>query len=319
MALKKKAELFEIHQPVVEMVPLKLLEINPENPKKAMSKDRLKGLNRSLTEFGLRDMIKVAPHPEIEGAYLILDGNTRIEELRKRTGTDSNVKIPCLVHSDLTSPEKIREFVITFDRNVKAYDETLVLGQLKELVEAGENIDLLADLANLPDIQHYLDNLDGADMSTSSLALSMIIEQDSILISGPKSDIDGIKAQLKTIKGKLAQSDRASRLLKSVEGFNWDSDESFLFILLALTAHLSNATNRLVLPCVSFEEKTAIIKALTVVMDREGLSGDFALARAIEIISAENAKQDEVGATPASPIESRGPEKNAKNRKKIAG
>ena len=71
---KKQLAPVVIHQAAVEMVPMNLLFLNPNNPKKTMSKNRLKGLNRSLTEFGLRDMIKVAPHPEVEGAYLVLVG-----------------------------------------------------------------------------------------------------------------------------------------------------------------------------------------------------------------------------------------------------
>ena len=186
---KTKSEMFAITPPVVDMIPQNLLELNPDNPKKPMSKDRLKGLNRSLTEFGLRDMIKVAPHPEIKGAYLILDGNTRIEELRKRTS--GNVKIPCLVHSDLTTREKIKEFVLTFDRNVKAYDEDMVLAQLKSLIDAGEDMSMLAELTNLPNLDKYLYGMGVSteDEMIGSLDHSALFEQDTILITGAKSDI----------------------------------------------------------------------------------------------------------------------------------
>jgi hypothetical protein len=238
MAKKKDLEPVEILQPVVEMIPLSLLELNPDNPKKPMSKDRLKGLNRSLSEFGLRDMIKVAPHPEIEGAYLVLDGNTRIEELRKRVSDD--VKIPCLVHADLTTREKITEFVLTFDRNVKAYDEMAVMGQLKDLADMGEDIGMLAELVNLPDLRKYLTLMDLPDLGEDigkTPDLASVIEQDSLVVSGPKIDIDGIRETLKRIKGKMRRHKRVEKALQEAGKFNW-SDEGVLFVLLDIVARL---------------------------------------------------------------------------------
>jgi ParB family chromosome partitioning protein len=240
MAKKKKLEPeppIEIHQPIVEMIPINLLELNPDNPKKPMSKDRLKGLNRSLTEFGLRDMIKVAPHPEIEGSYLVLDGNTRIEELRKRT--DENIKIPCLVHADLTTREKIAEFVLTFDRNVKAYDEMAVFGQLRDLVEAGEDTGMLSELVNLPDLQKYIEiiNMPIDETLTRGSDLASIIQQDSIIISGPKIDIDAIRRTLKGIKGKMRQHQRVEKAIQEAEELDW-SDEKILFVVLDILARL---------------------------------------------------------------------------------
>jgi hypothetical protein len=281
MARQKQRDPVTIHQPAVEMIPLNLLELNPANPKKPMSKDRLKGLNRSLTEFGLRDVVKIAPHPEIEGSYLILDGNTRIEELRKRT--DENVKIPCLVHADLTSREKITEFVLTFDRNVKAYDEMAVIGQLKELVDSGEDLNMLAELVNLPDLQQYIDNIQpfGDGDPLNGFDPDSLLEQDSIVVSGHTADIDGIRATLKNIKGKMNQSERIGKLLRHVEGFDWDNDDSLLFVVLAIAAHLSNNANKLLIPCASFDQKKAILARLAETIERENLEGPFALGTAL--------------------------------------
>jgi mannitol/fructose-specific phosphotransferase system IIA component (Ntr-type) len=291
MAKKKKVEPVEIHQPVVEMVPLNLLELNPENPKKPMTKDKLKGLNSSLTEFGLRDMIKVAPHPEIEGAYLVLDGNTRIEELRKRT--DENVEIPCLVHTDLTTREKVMEFVLTFDRNTKDYDSMAVLEQLKELVDSGENIKMLAELTNIPDLQKYIDDMDASDpeMQPESIDTSLFVEQDSILISGPKSDIDGIKTLLRGIKGKMERNEQVSKALQNIKEFDWSgddgSDETLLFIVLAIAAHLMNSANKIIIPCVSFDQKMMMLGKAKELIEQEHLEGGFALGRAFELMLAD--------------------------------
>jgi hypothetical protein len=285
MATKKKAELFEIHQPVVEMVPLNLLELNPENPKTPMTKNRLRGLNRSLTEFGLRDMIKVCPHPEIEGAYLILDGNTRIEELRKRT--DENVKIPCLIHADLTSREKIMEFVLTFDRNVKSYDEIAMLRQLKELADSGEDLAMLSEVANLPDLQKFLDDMGDPpehNAPSDEIPLNLLVEQDSLLISGPKPDIDGIRALLRTIRGRMEKHERIRRILQNVDGFDWSEDEGLLFIILAVVAHLTNSANKIIIPCVNLDQKLMMLEKLDGLIEQENLEGPFALGRAFESI-----------------------------------
>jgi hypothetical protein len=289
MAKKKQSAPVEIRPPVVEMIPMNLLELNPDNPKKPMSKDRLRGLNRSLTEFGLRDMIKVAPHPEIEGAYLVLDGNTRIEELRKRA--DEGVKIPCLVHSDLTTREKITEFVLTFDRNVKAYDETAVMAQLKGLVDAGEDVEMLAELVNLPDLQKYIDGMLGPENESllENLISTSLVEQDIITISGPKSDIDGIMGLLKTINVKMEQSARVRLIMESVDEFDWrddgNDDEALLFILLAVAAHLRNTADKIIIPCSSFVQKEKILKRLAGIIERKNLTGPSALGDAAESVA----------------------------------
>ena len=75
----KPAEFIHIHEDVqVEIIPLNRIQLNPNNPKKPMSKDRKKGLNRSLTEFGFKGVVLVAPHPDEPDDYVVLDGNTRM-------------------------------------------------------------------------------------------------------------------------------------------------------------------------------------------------------------------------------------------------
>jgi hypothetical protein len=286
MAKKKKPEPIEIHQPVVEMIPMNLLELNPENPKKPMTKDKLKGLNRSLSEFGLRDMLKVAPHPEIEGAYLVLDGNTRVEELRRRTS--ENIHVPCLVHADLTTREKIMEFVLTFDRNVKDYDSMAVLEQLKELVDSGESIKMLAELTNLPDLEKYIDDMrdNEYEAQTADVNPGLFVEQDSMLVSGPKPDMDGIRTLLRNIRGKMALHEQVRKILQNVDGFDWDNedDDALPFIVLAVAAHLTNSANRILIPCVSFDQKMTMLGKLKEVIDREGIEGPFSLGNAFESI-----------------------------------
>ncbi|MDR2528338.1 MAG: ParB N-terminal domain-containing protein [Synergistaceae bacterium] len=231
---KKQLAPVVIHPAAVEMIPANLLFLNPDNPKKPMSKNRLKGLNRSLTEFGLRDMIKVAPHPEVPGAYLVLDGNTRLEALRSRA--EENVKIPCLVHADLTTYEKITAFVLTFDRNVKAYDEDAVFDQLRALVDAGEDVGTLAELVSLPNLQEYLDEVGRFDNS-NSFDPEFLFERDSLIISASKKEIDKIRALLRSVKGKTARHERVSLILKDI-----DSDDETLTLFLSVAARMKGVS-----------------------------------------------------------------------------
>jgi hypothetical protein len=272
----KPAEEIKIYEDIqVELIPIDLIQLNPYNPKKPMSKDRKKGLNRSLSEFGFKGVVLVAPYPDDDDEYIVLDGNTRIEELRRR-GIE---KVPCLVYRDIVTWEDIKKFTITYDRNVKAFDEDIVMAQLKELAGAGEDMNLLADLANIPNLDNLLVPVEG--IVTPVTDNIVFEEQDSLLLTGSKIVIDAIRELAKRIKGKLPLQDKIYKILSEGKAFDWEDDEALTFILLAL-AHRFGATNKLVIPCVSNDQKQVIIQKVQEFIDSEGIGGDFALSRAIE-------------------------------------
>jgi hypothetical protein len=262
----------------VEIIPTGMIRLNPYNPKKPMSKDRKKGLNRSLTEFGFKGVVLVAPHPEEPEEYIVLDGNTRIEELSRR-GVE---KVPCLVCRDIAEWRDIKKFTITYDRNVKAYDEDKVLSQLRDLAEGGEDINLLADLANIPNLDDLLVPM--AEMPSPVTDVGEPYEQDSMLLSGPKVTIDAIRDTAKRIKGRLPLQDKILKILLDAERIDWEEDEELILFLLLAIAHKSGSTNKLVIPCVSGDQKKVIVDKLQEFIGIEKIGGDFALSRALEYI-----------------------------------
>jgi hypothetical protein len=107
-------------------------------------------------------------------------------------------------------------------------------------------------------------------------------EYDSLLLSGPKVVIDAIRDTTKRIKGRLPLQDKLLKILQDSEQLDWEGDEDLIIFLLLAIAHKSNATNKLVIPCVSADQKKVIIEKALAFTEAEGIGGDFALSRAIE-------------------------------------
>jgi hypothetical protein len=67
-----------------ELVPLGLLDPCPWNPKSELDDDARQGLEQSLDTFGFVDDLKVWPSPWVEGRYIVLNGNQRLDVIRRR-------------------------------------------------------------------------------------------------------------------------------------------------------------------------------------------------------------------------------------------
>jgi hypothetical protein len=157
-------------------------------------------------------------------------------------------------------------------------------------VDSGEDIDMLAELVNLPDLQKYINEMNESDYEVAStdIDLSLLVEQDSMLISGPKSDMDGIKDLLKSIKGKMERYEKIHKIVQTVDGLDWFGDDgALLFIALAIAAHLTNSANKILIPCASFEQKMTMLGKLKDIIEHENLEGPFALGCACESILAD--------------------------------
>lgn len=277
MAKKNKNQEAKIIDPKVAMLSLDQIELNPENPKKPLSKDRKRGLNRSLDHFGFCGAILVAPHPTDSDKYIILDGNTRYEEMSKKGAS----RLPCIILDHIDTPAKIKEFVITYDRNTKAYNEDAVLGQLRSLISEGEDVDLLSDLANIPELDSIL--FDPTD-KTEGFVVESVEERDSLLITGTRDEIDGIRAALRTIRGKMDVSQKVKKMLSLAEEIDWDDDEEMLLVLLMALSHMADAPVNVTLSFQSPRQKTLVFDAVKRRADAEGYAGEFAVARALEDI-----------------------------------
>lgn len=263
--------------PNVKILPISEVHINPDNPKKPLSADRKKGLNTNLDKFGMCSPILVAPHPDLAGEYIILDGNTRYEEMVKR-GHD---KIPVQVLDHIRTKEEIMEFVITYDRNVKAYNEDMVEEQLRYLVEQGEDVGMLANLANIQNLEDLLTG-EIAAASASFVDTSSVDEQDSIIITGPKSAVDAIKAMVKKIKGKTDNAVKVQKILTELNSALPEDEDELLLLFLMAAAHMSGALTTAVIPFVSTQQKDVVYRRIKEFIEHEHLTGDFAVSRAIE-------------------------------------
>lgn len=60
-------------------IPLSLIDPAPWQPKEVISGIYRRGLNESLDYFGIRDRLKLCPHPKLKGRYILLDGHQRID------------------------------------------------------------------------------------------------------------------------------------------------------------------------------------------------------------------------------------------------
>ncbi len=149
-------------------LPLHAIEPFPGNPKTPISGKYRKGLAASLDLFGIRDQLKVWPHPTQPGRYYNLDGNQRYSVLVERAEADlglaavlaldpaehpdregrlaairseaSNREVECRVLAELTRDEA-RAFNASFDRNHAAYDEAKVADLHADLAERREELD----------------------------------------------------------------------------------------------------------------------------------------------------------------------------------
>lgn len=277
--------------PDVRLLPSDKVHTNPNNPKRPISKDRAKGLNRSMEEFGFCGAILVAPYPDKEGEYIILDGNTRAEELTKRNAQN----FPCIVVPNIYTWADIKKFAIAYDRNMKAYDENMVMEQLMELAREGEDTTLLSELANIPKLDEIIDaDYGNRAEEDAKLALEQLLEmsateQGTLILTGSLAEIDGIKHLLKSIKGKMKDAEKVQNLLALMDStFDFDNDEEFLLALLVTLTHYGGALDSpLVIPCVSADQKHVIMRKVKEFINHEGLQGDYTVSRALEYMLAD--------------------------------
>jgi len=212
----------------VKLLPVKSLRPNPENPKKPFDLRGFKGLMTSLEVFGFAGVCIVAPDPD--GAYTVLDGNTRYEELV----ANGVPEVPCVVMEELTTRAARRKFFNAYDRHKKLFDEEKVMEQLRELAEQGENARLLADLTGLASVN---DLYRQAESREGHEALKEVGgESGSLLIVGPAEEIAAIRGLLNHMRQKMTASRKVmATLTQAAMVWDWE-DEKLLGVLLATIA-----------------------------------------------------------------------------------
>ncbi len=212
----------------VKLLPVKSLRPNPENPKRPFDMRGFKGLMTSLEVFGFAGVCVVAPDPD--GAFTILDGNTRYEELV----ANGVPEVPCVVMEDLTTRAARRKFFNAYDRHKKLFDEEKVMEQLRELAEQGENARLLGDLTGVKVNELYAQLGEGREEHDALKEAGG--ESGSLLIVGPAEEIAAIRGLLNHMRQKMTASRKVmATLTQAAMVWDWE-DEKLLGVLLATIA-----------------------------------------------------------------------------------
>ncbi|OQB45010.1 MAG: hypothetical protein BWY01_01501 [Synergistetes bacterium ADurb.Bin155] len=216
--------------PDVRILPLEKLIPNASNPKKPLPKKHEKGLQASLETFGFVGVLLVSA-PDEAGNFAILDGNTRYDELVER-GID---QAPCLVADWIDTKEKRMEFVLAYDRHLKMFDPDMVMAQVKELIDAGEDRDLLEVLTAVEEAASIVtESVNSAIEDAEDEAEeeeSMADEgHDSIVIVGPARAIANTISALGGLAGRMQPLDRLQKAIVSAEMLDFDAPRMALVV-----------------------------------------------------------------------------------------
>lgn len=257
--------LVDVHKPV--LIDVSELVNNPDNDqlKKPMSAAARDALRASLGSFGMSALLNVAREPG--GTHLVLDGNTRVEDLR-----DWGVpRVWCIVHEDMAhdAPGHLarrEEFVLAFDAHRKKFDAKVVKERLESLVTLGRDrldLDKLlgrrerkkkdadADSSASPEAPSPTKPPETAHSSASGTddrvekvkaavdaAVSRGRASDSIILHGPKDEMDEIRSLLAELRGDAERCSTLLRLCKDAGTRIASDDETFLTALALAFARL---------------------------------------------------------------------------------
>lgn len=236
-----------VHTPV--LIPVNKLRQLDNNPKKQIGPRQFNGLRESLKEFGFSAVLNVAL--DGDGNYTIVDGNTRVEELLA-----AEVKeVSCIIHPDMAFDQadfmlRRRQFVLSFDRNRKVYDERRVVAELQELVNKGLDVKKLTTLSGVENLRRIVDE---SKMGTTTTAGQKVAEEldkatekipdmASLMLYGPVAEIDRIRSLVKHIKGRMTATKKVIVTLEQADSNLPIDDETFLACFLSAIARFENVT-----------------------------------------------------------------------------
>lgn len=228
-----------IHQ--VRPVPLASLRPNPDNPKQTLGARYRKGLQASLKKYGLADVLVVADN--LDGTFVILNGNTRYEELLEAEGV---ADVPCIVMDDMagepSNPEvaaKRKLFAVSFDRHRKLFNEDMVVDQLKSLYEASHAS--LKELQELSGVERLSQVMEAAQTRQRKKQQEVTSQQTAtFIINGPADVIADIRSLLKTVKMRMSESEKIRSLLAQMGDYVDWTEERVAVIALAVLARMND-------------------------------------------------------------------------------
>lgn len=198
-----------------------------KNPKKTMGKMHKTGLHASLKEFGFVGALIVAP--DSNGKYIICDGNTRVDELKKfKEFVDG---VPCIIRSELADPVKRRKFVVAFDRARKQYDEKKVVQEAQDLISLGEKKEKLEPLFALADLDFSIQQF-GEDKGVHLPPMTATLQ-----IDGPEDVIQNCNSLIRSIKGAQGKSGKLQSALEKGQNIDWNDDRAVIIALSIMHKH----------------------------------------------------------------------------------
>lgn len=236
----------------MNVLPTVMIDVDKLRPyseqfKKAIGPQHLAGIRACIKEFGFSASFNVAL--DADGLYTVLDGNTRLDELQA-AGVKS---VSCIIHDDMAHDQpdaamRRKQFVLSFDRSHKVYDEPRVLGELKDMVAKGYDPKKLSALCNVKKLQRIVDE-DNQNKKEASADVQRQLNdqakppaQESMVLYGPVEEIAQIKKLLKLIRGRFTTTQKVVMTLEQANA-NLDIEEdAFLSVLLATIAKFQDAT-----------------------------------------------------------------------------
>ncbi len=237
--------LITVHEPV--RLDVSSLDDNPGNDdvKKPMTAAARDSLRESIGRFGFSAILNVAAMPS--SRYLVLDGNTRVEDLRAGGVTTVwGIVHPEMAHDAPGSAALREEFVLTFDAHRKKFDEQGVKDRLGMLITLGrDKLDLdrllgrkdrkprekSASPESKPATPEATAERVEAVKAAVSEAVARAASSDSIVLHGPKDEMNEIRSMLRDLEGEAGRSATLLRICREAGTRIATDDETFLTAL----------------------------------------------------------------------------------------
>jgi len=132
--------------------------------------------------------------------------------------------------------------------------------------------------------------LNAAQKDDDGLVEEVAEANESFILYGSSSQIQNIKTLLKSIKGKLKDIEKVQKMLQEFELLDI-TNETFLSILLNVCAHFSGKPYKIAFPIISLDQEKVIMNTLQEFAEKNEITGDYAISRALEYMIVEKASE----------------------------
>lgn len=225
----------EIHPHV--LLPVARLRPFPASYKRPFSAADRQGLADSLSAWGFSGVLNVAAEPG--GFYVVLDGNSRLDELLAQKAESA----PCVVHAamahDAPDAARLREdFVLSYDAKRKPYDRPRLVERLAQREAGGEDLSALSRMCPVKNLSGVLAALRAAAPEGAAAAEPAAApDRQTMILYGPKAVMDAVRRHLGEVREEMASSSRVLATLERARAHIDIEDEAFLAAFLAAVAH----------------------------------------------------------------------------------